>query len=427
MDAGSERPQPHFRPINASLTERGPTTDALDATLIGNLLDRSHTTAPQDVPQLAAEELYRVGAVDVAFWMQDYDQLVLHALDIPGQPTAQVEAIDGTVAGAAFTRHAAVERVEQDGGTRVWLPLLDGTDRVGVMALTLENVDDELRGHLRRVAANIAHLFFSKGKYTDEYFRVRRSRELRLAAEMQWALLPPLNITTPQVAIAGLLEPAYDVAGDSFDYALNTEGLHFAIFDAMGHGLSSAIMATTAISAYRHARRSGVALRDMYGRIDQILGTQFGVDTFATAQMGLLDVGSGAFEWVNAGHPPPLLVRDGAVSFLEGDPTLPVGFGGADPTVVREQLEPGDRLLFFTDGVVEQRNPRGEMIGESIVAERLVHHLADEVPSAEVLRRVNRDLLDIAGGQDYRDDATMVLIYWMGPQDAISGVPTQRA
>ena len=427
MDAGRKAPQPHFHPINAALTERGPTTGALDATLIGNLLDRSHTTAPHDVAQLAADELYRAGAVDVAFWMQDYDQQMLHALAVTGHAAAQDEAIDGTVAGGAFTRHAAVERVGQDGGTRVWLPLLDGTDRVGVMALTLEDIDDELRGHLRRLAANIAHLFFSKGKYTDEYFRLRRSRELRLAAEMQWALLPPLNITTPQVAIAGLLEPAYEVAGDSFDYALNAEGLHFAIFDAMGHGLTSAIMATTAISAYRHARRSRVPLRDMYGQIDQILGTQFGVDTFATAQMGLLDVGSGAFEWVNAGHPPPVLVRDGAVRFLEGDPTLPVGFGGADPTVVREQLEPRDRLLFFTDGVIEQRNRRGEMIGERVLAERLVQHLAEEVPSAEVLRRVNRDLLEIAGGQGYSDDATMVLIYWMGPQDVISGVTASGA
>lgn len=66
---------------------------------------------------------------------------------------------------------------------------------------------------------------------------------------MQWHLLPPLVMTTPQVSVAGALEPAYEVGDDAFDYALNDGTLHLAILDAMGHGLRAAVMANVATAA----------------------------------------------------------------------------------------------------------------------------------------------------------------------------------
>jgi serine phosphatase RsbU (regulator of sigma subunit) len=111
---------------------------------------------------------------------------------------------------------------------------------------------------------------------------------------------------TPQVAAAGILEPAYDVAGDSFDYALNDDVLHVAVIDAMGHGLNAAVLATVAIGAYRHARRADVGLAELYGFMDAAIDDQFGPDHLVTAQMMRLDVRSGHLQWVNAGHPAPL-------------------------------------------------------------------------------------------------------------------------
>ncbi len=72
----------------------------------------------------------------------------------------------------------------------------------------------------------------------------------------------------PAGGCAGALEPAYDVAGDSFDYALNDDVLHLCMIDAMGHGLDAAVMATLAIGAYRHARRIDVELADLYAAMD---------------------------------------------------------------------------------------------------------------------------------------------------------------
>ena len=407
-------------PVNEVLAARGPRSGELDDTLIGRLLDRSHTAAPYQIAAMVSEELSAVGARNVAIWLHDYDQQVLHPLDLPGQPAATEESVDGSLPGRAFGLHTVVEQRQAAGAVRLWLPLLDGTDRVGVMALTLPAVDDDTRAHARRLAGNVAHLIFSKDLYTDEFNRVRRRRRMSLASEIQWTLLPPLAITTPQVSVAGLLEPAYEIAGDSFDYALNAEGLHFAIFDAMGHGLASAIMANTAVSAYRHARRSGADLKQTYQLIDAVMSEQFDQDTFATAQLATLDVRSGVLYWVNAGHPPPLLVRSNkAVGFLASEPSFPIGFGGTEALVASEQLEPDDRLLFFTDGVVEHRNDSGEMFGEDRLAEWLVRHLSDQLPDAEVLRRLNRDLLDMIGDPGPSDDATLVLVHWIGG-DAIA-------
>src|SRR5665647_719943 len=153
---------------------------------------------------------------------------------------------------------------------------------------------------------------------------------MSLSAEMQWQLLPPLMMSTPQVAIAGALEPAYDVAGDSFDYALNDDVLHLAMIDAMGHGLSAAVMATLAMGAYRHARRLDVGLDGLYAAMDEAIAGQFGADRFVTAQMARLDVRSGLLQWVNAGYPKPLLIRDRGVVAELDSPTTPPKPTGRD-------------------------------------------------------------------------------------------------
>ena len=247
----------------------------------------------------------------------------------------------------------------------MYLPLLDGSDQVGVMALTLDAVDDDDRRLLRRLAGLVADMLVTKNGYTDQFFQARRSEPMSVAAEIQWSLLPPLSMTAPQVDVAGILEPAYDVAGDSFDYALNDDVLHVAMIDAMGHGLDAALLATVAIGAYRHARRADVGLAEMYAFMDRAIAEQFGPDHFVTAQMMRLNIATGHLQWVNAGHPAPLLIRDrGVVRPLESPTTLPVGFGGETPQISEQMLQRGDRVLCFTDGLIEEHEPGGEQFGE---------------------------------------------------------------
>ena len=233
--------------------------------LLGALLDRSHDMPPQLIPPLVAEEVGKIGGRDVSLLLQDYAQLLLVPLPGQGVAVGDAQPIADSPAGAAFLNAAPVE-VLQHRGVRMYVPLLDGSDHVGVLGVTLDSVDDDDRRLLRRLGALVAHLVITKHSYTDQFFLARRREPMNLAAEMQWSLLPPLAMTIPQVEVAGILEPAYTVAGDSFDYGLNENILHSTIIDAMGHGLNAATMAAVAIGAYRHARRDGATVAGRWAR-----------------------------------------------------------------------------------------------------------------------------------------------------------------
>ena len=97
-------------------------------------------------------------------------------------------------------------------------------------------------------------------RVSDIPYMRRQGREMSLPAGMQWDLLPPLNTRTPGATIAGMLEPAYDIAGDAFDYSISDGDLHFAIIDGMGHGIGSTLLTGLAVGAYRHARRAATPL-----------------------------------------------------------------------------------------------------------------------------------------------------------------------
>ena len=390
--------------------------ESLGERLLGSLLDRAHVMPPRLIGPLIAQEIVAVGGRDVSIYLQDYDQAALLPLAGEGLVVGEPQPMDASLAGRAFTSDSPVEHTEPDGATRLFLPLLDGSDRIGVLTFTLPRVDDDDRRLARRLAGLVADMIVTKGLYTDTFYNTRRTQPMSLPAQLQWQLLPPLTMTTPRVAVAGILEPAYDVGGDSFDYALNEDVLQLAIIDAMGHELDAATLATVAIAAYRQARREDVSLTDLYASMDSAISAQFGEDRFVTAQMGELDTETGELTWVNAGHPAPLLLRGRRiVRVLDGPTTLPVGFGGATPLVQTLQLEPGDRVLFFTDGVFEERLASGERFGE-----RRLHDLVERASAVtssvqETVRRLSLTLMAGRNGKT-SDDASMFLVQWTGPE-----------
>ncbi|WP_326818982.1 serine/threonine-protein phosphatase [Streptomyces sp. NBC_01762] len=381
--------------------------------LLGRLLDRAHEVPPQLIAPVIAEEVAGIGGREVSVLLQDYARELL--VPLPGLKllVGEPQEIACSPGGTAFLRATTVE-VWQAEGVRMYLPLLDGSDEVGVLALTLDAVDDDDRRLLRRLASLVADILVTKHAYTDRFFQARRREPMSVAAEMQWSLLPPLTMSLPQVAVGGAVDPSYDIPGDSFDYALNDNILHAAVIDAMGHGLDAATMATVTIGAYRHARRAGIGLAETYLYMDQAIAEQFGSDHFVTAQMMRLDITTGLFQWVNAGHPLPLLIRDKqVVRRLEGPTTLPVGLGGTCPSISDLQLQRGDRVLCYTDGVIEERDAHGQPFGEQRLI-RCVNQLERQEGGmrAETLQ-LSHALKQERGGHT-SDDAPLFLIEWRG-------------
>jgi serine phosphatase RsbU (regulator of sigma subunit) len=380
--------------------------------VLGRLLEASHELAPDALVAAVTRTGRALDAEDVAIYLVDYEQTLLVPLP-DGTDRAPLE-IDTTLAGRAFAA-VAVQGAETGSGQRLWLPLLDGAERLGVLGLTLPRVNDPLRKRCRWLASLTAELLVSKTQYTDSYSVVRRRQRMGLPAELQWQLLPPLTLVTPRVAIAGLLEPAYEVAGDAFDYALNGDTAHLAVIDPVGHDLTASILAAVTVGSYRHSRRAGLDLKATHAAMDQAIAGQFGGERFVTGQLAQLDCVTGLLQWVNAGHPLPLLLRRAkVVDTLACHPVPPLGVGLGQPEIATAALEPADRVLFYTDGVTEGRNLAGEPFGEARLADLLVRATLAGQPAAETMRRLAHAILAHQGRRP-RDDATMVFLEWPGP------------
>ncbi|MDP9436440.1 MAG: serine/threonine-protein phosphatase, partial [Actinomycetota bacterium] len=243
---------------------------------------------------------------------------------------------------------------------------------------------------------------------------------MTLAAELQHSLLPPLTFGTDRIVVSGQLSPTYEVGGDAFDYALDGNVAHLAIFDALGHGLLSSLLAHLAVAAYRNGRRAGLDLAHTAQAVDRTLSETFGAERFVTAVLAQLDIDTGQLRWINAGHPEPMLLRAShVVKELAASPALPLGLNDLTGSpaeeafvVAHEGLQPGDRLLLLTDGVDEARDANGEFFGRERLAELAARESASGLPTPEVLRRLHLAVLrsQTAGLQD---DATTVLVEWL--------------
>ena len=414
----------------AETTPPGGAVPAMSAgeRLVDALLGESHLSAPHELAGLLARHAAELGVTDAVAYLVDLQQSVLVPFLGPeGAGVGQqvdVLGVDATVAGRSYQ---LIEVLTQDvvgGGTRVWVPLLDGTERLGVLGVTvadpqaLDRDGGLLAVRLRRFAALAAELLMTKTLYGDTLVRLRRRSTMGLAAEMQWSVLPPLTFACRQVTVAAALEPAYEVAGDSVDYAVDAGCARFAVFDGMGHGLQSAQLAVLANAAYRNARREDRSLTDTADSVEAAVHTVFGGEAFTTAVLAELDTDTGLLEWVNAGHPDPLLLRAGRlIKALHMEPGLPFGLRAAlglpdeRLAIGREQLEPGDRVLFYTDGMTEARSPAGDRFGRQRLVDLLGRHLAGGLPAPETMRRVVRALLEHQQGQ-LDDDATLLLAEW---------------
>ncbi len=383
----------------------------------GLALRLSRGANPASVTEILRRAASGLQATDVVVYLIDFGQTILEPLpDSSAHPDLpSTEDVSSTLAGRCF-RDQSVVTTQREDGTRLWAPVIEGTDRTGVIALTVPTADDAVLAACEELGIFAGYLFATQARCTDVYNMHRRRRSMSLAASMQWDLLPPLVMKAGSVSIAGLLEPAYDVGGDCFDYALNGPIFDFAIFDAMGHGVASALIASLVMGCYRHDRREGRALEVMHRNLASTIDSHYRDASFSTGILGRLDVATGALTWTNAGHPLPLLIRGGhVVKELACPPTPPWGTFEREPTVATESLEPGDFILLYTDGVSEARTHQGVEFG----VERLIHlierNASELLRPQQILNTLLRSMREHTAA-DARDDATFLLVQWEGPQ-----------
>jgi serine phosphatase RsbU (regulator of sigma subunit) len=293
-----------------------------------------------------------------------------------------------------------------------------------VLALTVKSIDETSLAVCEALGVLAGYLIATHNRVTDLYGLRRRRKTMSLAASMQWDLLPPLTVAAPGVAAAGTLEPAYEIGGDVFDYALNGSMLDLAVMDAMGHGVGSAMVAALAAGCYRHGRRAGRLLEQVHRDLHEVIAAHSG-EVFVTGVVGRLDLHTGTFSFVNAGHPAPLLVRRGHVvgAIDAADPRLPPwGVDASEADAHVTNLEPGDSVLLYTDGVTDARGSRHPDFGLDRLVDLVNQRASEQLPVGLTVRLVTRAVLEHHQGH-LHDDATVLMVHWE-PNQTVRASPS---
>lgn len=388
---------------------------AIDESRLDRLISEAQTDRPVDLPNLANRCASALGLDAAAIYLVDLQQQVL----IPLDETAQPLPVDGSLAGWAY-RTVSPRVAEAGDGLVVWMPLLDGAERLGVLAVRTASLDGVRMRRSRMLAHLMAMLITSKRTYSDWLASRMRVAPMQLPAEMLRAFLPPRTIGTVRCVSTAVLEPAYNIAGDAFDHSVVKNVLHTMILDAMGHDLTAGLTSSVAMAAARNARRGDGDLAEVVGAVDEAIA-HWRPDQFCTGVLCRFDAETGVLRWVNCGHPAPLLIRAERViaGAMDSPPQPPIGLAGplasAAWHVHEATLEPGDCVLLYTDGVVEARDQDGAEFGLDRFTDFIIRSKAAGERPAEVLRLLIHAILDYQRHR-LRDDVTILLFEWRPPR-----------
>jgi serine phosphatase RsbU (regulator of sigma subunit) len=366
---------------------------------------RAMTEAPADtVLECLADALAKeYGVTDVELYLVDYRLSALMPL-LGGAPVTR----PGDPAWRSFDHQSEVTV-----GNAAYVPVTTRGERLGVLCYSPAPEDADRRGELAEAATLLAHELQSAGTGTDRYTMAARSRRLTLAAEMQWELLPGRSRIRPSFSLAGQLEPAYAVRGDSFDWAEHEGLLYLAVLNGMGEGVTASMLTSLAMQALRNARRAGLSLADQAALADQAVFAQHRGTSHVAALLLELDLRTGDVNAVDAGSPRLLVLRDGDVLDQPLEAQFPLGmFETSEYTPQRFSLRIGDRLFVVSDGVTEAAGQAGRY-GEAALR-RYVRHTRSLAP-LQAVRSLLSDLRTFLEDADLDDDAVAVCLDWTGP------------
>jgi serine phosphatase RsbU (regulator of sigma subunit) len=413
---------------------------------VWRVLAAADAASPVDAVEAVAAELgVAFGAEAVSFLIADLSgRALIRLAHVPlhgpvggGRRDDEESAVTlpfdgGPVEQALRTQTVQVLAPGDPAGTshrwQVLAPVTERGDIVGLleMSLATEPSADTVQA-IGQIAHLMSHVVIANRRHTDLFEWGQRSRPFTLSAEIQQRLLPQSRTCEATAfTLAGWLEPAASIGGDTFDYCLARDVLHLSLTDAMGHGVAAALTATVCLASLRGSRRIGATLVEQAREANASLhqhASRGSDDDFATGLLGRVDLTTGVLDIVNAGHVAPFIVRSGQVSVLALPADLPFGmFTDTGYTSTRVQLTPGDRVMFMTDGMLE-RNAAGVHLPSTLADTQALH-------PREALRSMANQALE-AAGQALADDATLLCLDWHGSHDlersSVAGADPERA
>ncbi|KOU40102.1 serine/threonine protein phosphatase [Streptomyces sp. WM4235] len=385
-------------------------------TLAGTL-EAAEAAAPVESLDVVARMLKEhLGAASVSFLITDFTGRSVVRLGAAGsvetgEPARRIPLRGTLYDDVIRSQRPRVEDRGEHQSVRVVAPVTNRGDAIGLLELFLPAAPDaQVMREIGETAHALAYIVIANRSHTDVYQWGRRTEPLSLAAEIQHRLLPAsLACEAAQFAVAGALEPADHVGGDTFDYVLDRDTVQLSVTDAMGHDVDAALLATLVVGALRRARRAGAGLAEQAHQADQAM-RDHGRGGYVTGQLLRISLLDGRTEFVNAGHPWPLRMRDGRVQEIvpKVDPPLGLSLQASRDNIYRVQsldLRPGDRLVMLTDGMLE-RNAESLDLSDLIIRTRVLH-------PREAARALIGAIVDAVQGR-LDDDATVMCLDWHG-------------
>jgi len=261
---------------------------------------------------------------------------------------------------------------------------------------------------LDALAADAASILDNARLVEKERERQRLEQEIGIARDIQQALLPKNFREYPHLSVSGVNFPCLSVGGDYFDvFPLDEKRTAFLLADVSGKGLGAALL-TTMLQGALSGMTLGTDPARVFNHVNRFLCDHAEVGRYATMFFGILDE-TGKLEFINAGHPSPILIRKDTVeeAFTEG--SFPVGLvPEAEFTTLTLQLQPNDTMVLFSDGVTEAMDPEEEMYG--VARLRAVLQGKPEEQLDDIQKCVLESVENFARGARQADDLTLLLV-----------------
>ena len=241
-------------------------------------------------------------------------------------------------------------------------------------------------------------------------------KDLEVAASIQKSLIPSYSPNLSGIRIAWIFEPCAQVGGDLFNFHIPDEKLiSFYMLDACGHGISAALIAAAASQSLHNADELRIS------RPEKVLNSLERVfpferfDSYFTIGYATINTANGRLAYSNAGHPPLLLLRaDGNLEILDHHGPV-IGIGNGNIFSQKEMnLRPGDKLVLYTDGILDHTNDNGERFGKQRLYKTLQQHRGE--PLQTTMNLIKDSLLKFANSEQSDDDISLLMIEYTGDE-----------
>lgn len=335
------------------------------------------------------------------------DDLSLAGLDLKSAESVVIQGLRAVVAIPLFAvPHASSEEAQLQSKTQ----LLGAVYLDSRSPAAFSNLDRQI---LDAMGAQAASILDNARLVEREREQQRIEQELSIGRDIQQGLLPHGLRDFPHLEVKGVQYPCQEVGGDYFDiFPLSEDRTAFLIADVAGKGLGAALL-TTMLQGALSGMTLGVEPVKVFNHLNRFLCGHSSVGRYATMFFAILDR-SGDLEFINAGHPSPLLLRGDTVSDLYTEGSFPLGLvEEAEFTASHTRLQPGDKLVLFTDGVTEAQDPDRELFGFGRLREVVKGRGNESI--GELGDTILKSVADFCRGADASDDVTLLIVRYRQP------------